>query len=107
MDKTKLIKGASRLLEVDNKVTLPTGLHIKVLVFCADALHGPAVMPIGVKINVCPGRLTQESSPSDRKRVFHGQCVEIDGTNNDFMPIIVRSVDLDYFGAWLCNKLIK
>jgi len=107
MDKIKIIKGAFRLLEVNNKVTLPTGSHIKVLVSCADTLHGPTVLPIGAKINVCLGRLTQESSPSDRKWVFYGQCVETNATNNGFMPIIIRSDDIDHLAAWLCNKLMK
>jgi len=103
----ELIKGSFRLLEVDNRVLLPTGLHIRLLISSADVLHSWAVPSLGIKVDACPGRLTQATLFLNRKGVFYGQCSEICGINHGFMPIVVRSVDLDYFGAWLCNKLIK
>jgi cytochrome c oxidase subunit 2 len=34
-----LTKGSFRLLEVDNRVVLPTNTHIRVLITAADVLH--------------------------------------------------------------------
>jgi cytochrome c oxidase subunit 2 len=97
--------GTFRLLEVDNRVVLPTNTHIRVLVTAADVLHSWAVPSFGFKIDACPGRLSQGALFIKREGVFYGQCSEICGVNHGFMPIVVKAVDKANFIAWISKKL--
>lgn len=96
--------GALRLLEVDNRVVLPTQTHIRVLVTAADVLHSWAIPSFGVKIDACPGRLSQVSLFIKRAGIFYGQCSEICGINHGFMPIVVTSISSEDFLRWIVLK---
>jgi len=87
-----LIEGYFRLLEVDNKLFLPCYRHLRLLVTSADVLHSWAVPALGIKIDACPGRLSQAFIYIFREGVFYGQCSEICGVNHGFMPIVVQAV---------------
>jgi len=100
-----LTNGTFRLLEVDNRVFLPENTHIRLLVTSADVLHSWAVPSFGVKVDACPGRLSQASLFIKRLGVFYGQCSEICGVNHGFMPIVVNSVPVDTFVTWVSAKL--
>ena len=100
-----LTKGAFRLLEVDNRVVLPTNTHIRLLVTAADVLHSWAMPSFGVKVDACPGRLSQASVFIKREGLFLGQCSEICGVNHGFMPIAVKAVDTETFVSWVAAKL--
>ena len=99
------IKGSFRLLEVDNRVVLPINTHIRVLVTAADVLHSWAVPSFGIKVDACPGRLTQASLFLKREGVYYGQCSEICGVNHGFMPIVVKGVSVFRFTKWVAAKL--
>lgn len=101
----ELTPGAFRLLEVDNRVILPAATHIRLLVTAADVLHSWTVPSFGVKVDACPGRLTQASLYIKREGLFFGQCSEICGINHGFMPIAVKSVSPDVFTNWIATKL--
>lgn len=100
-----LTKGAFRLLEVDNRVVLPVKTHIRLLITAADVLHSWAVPAFGIKVDACPGRLTQASLFIKREGLFFGQCSEICGVNHGFMPIAVKSIVPDSFISWIAAKL--
>jgi cytochrome c oxidase subunit 2 len=100
-----LTKGAFRLLEVDNRVMLPTNTHIRLLVTAADVLHCWSVPSFGIKVDACPGRLSQASLFIKREGVYYGQCSEICGVNHGFMPIVVRGVSVNSFVKWISSKL--
>jgi len=100
-----LTKGSFRLLEVDNRVVLPTNTHIRLLVTAADVLHSWAVPSFGIKVDACPGRLSQASVFIKRDGLFLGQCSEICGVNHGFMPIAVKAVNPDTFISWVSAKL--
>ena len=100
-----LTKGAFRLLEVDNRVILPINTHIRLLVTAADVLHSWAVPSFGIKVDACPGRLSQASLFLKREGVYYGQCSEICGVNHGFMPIVVKGVSVDTFIEWVTSKL--
>jgi len=100
-----LLWGSLRTLEVDNRVVLPVNTHIRVLVTAADVIHAWAVPSFGMKIDACPGRLTQGSLFIKREGVYYGQCSEICGVNHAFMPIVVRSVSVNRFTNWITGKL--
>jgi len=97
--------GELRLLEVDNRVVLPVNTHIRVLVTAADVLHSWAVPSLGVKVDACTGRLNQTSLFILREGVFYGQCSEICGVGHANMPIVVESVSVDKYIAWLSEKI--
>ena len=97
--------GELRLLEVDNRVVLPTHTHIRVIITAADVLHSWAVPSLGIKCDAVPGRLNQVSTFIQREGVFYGQCSEICGTNHGFMPIVVEAVPLTKYVEWVEQKL--
>ena len=97
--------GQLRLLEVDNRVILPTNTHISVLVTAADVLHCWAVPSLALKLDGCPGRLNQTSIFIKREGVYYGQCSEICGINHGFMPIVVEAVSLTNYQTWLIEQL--
>jgi cytochrome c oxidase subunit 2 len=97
--------GQLRMLEVDNRVILPVNTHIRILVTAADVLHSWAVPSLGVKMDACPGRLNQTSTFINREGVFFGQCSEICGSAHSGMPIVIESVSLQKYVAWISDKL--
>jgi len=100
-----LTLGAFRLLEVDNRIILPVKTHIRLLITAADVLHSWAVPSFGIKVDACPGRLSQASLFIKREGTFYGQCSEICGVNHGFMPIVVRTVPVNIYTNWLITKL--
>jgi cytochrome c oxidase subunit 2 len=99
-----LTVGAFRLLEVDNRVILPINTHIRILVTSADVLHSWAVPSLGLKVDACPGRLSQSSLFIQREGTFYGQCSEICGINHGFMPIVVKAIQVENYINWLISK---
>lgn len=97
--------GELRLLEVDNRVVLPVNTHLRILVTAADVLHSWAVPSLGVKVDACVGRLNQTSLFMLREGVFYGQCSEICGVGHANMPIVIESVSVDKYVAWLTEKI--
>ena len=85
-----------RLLEVDNIVNLPILTHIRILVTASDVLHSWAIPSFGIKVDACPGRLSQASLYLKRPGIYYGQCSEICGINHGFMPIVVKGVAFTY-----------
>jgi len=100
-----LTLGNLRLLEVDNRVILPVNTHTRVIVTAADVLHSWAIPSFGLKVDACPGRLNQTSLFIKREGTFYGQCSEICGVNHGFMPIVVKTVDLESYVSWIASKL--
>lgn len=98
--------GQLRLLEVDERLVLPTNTLVRVLVTASDVLHSWAVPSLGVKIDAIPGRLNQVWLNINREGVFYGQCSELCGANHSFMPIVVEAVSprvflTDYIKKWM------
>lgn len=96
--------GEFRLLEVDNRVVLPTHTHIRILVTSTDVLHSWAIPSLGIKIDACPGRLNQISTFINRAGVYYGQCSEICGINHGFMPIALEAVNFKDYASWIFIK---
>lgn len=97
--------GGLRLLEVDNRLVLPSKSHIRILVTASDVLHSWAIPSFGVKIDACPGRLNQAQLFIKREGTFYGQCSEICGVNHAYMPIVIEVVDLKSYIHWIANRL--
>nr|YP_010946390.1 cytochrome c oxidase subunit II [Balta valida]WGO57108.1 cytochrome c oxidase subunit II [Balta valida] len=90
-----------RLLDVDNRATLPMNVFIRIIITATDVLHSWTVPSLGVKADATPGRLNQSSFLINRPGVFYGQCSEICGTNHSFMPIVIESVPTNNFIHWI------
>lgn len=84
-----------RLLEVDNRLTVPTQQVIRILVTSSDVLHSWAVPSLGIKLDACPGRLNEWRFEVERAGVFYGQCSEICGVLHGFMPIVVEALNFE------------
>lgn len=86
-----------RLLDVDNRLVIPSYLPIRFLVSSSDVLHSWTVPSFGVKIDAVPGRINQFCFSSKRRGVFFGQCSEICGSNHRFMPVVLESISFSKF----------
>nr|URT60518.1 cytochrome c oxidase subunit 2 [Nepsalus caelestis]URT60531.1 cytochrome c oxidase subunit 2 [Nepsalus caelestis] len=90
-----------RLLDVDNRTTLPANTQVRMLITAADVLHSWTVPAMGVKIDATPGRLNQTNFFINRPGLFFGQCSEICGANHSFMPIVIESTTMKMFINWV------
>nr|YP_010688291.1 cytochrome c oxidase subunit II [Layahima zonata]WBR65680.1 cytochrome c oxidase subunit 2 [Layahima zonata] len=97
----ELPENGFRLLDVDNRTTLPMNTQVRVLVTAADVLHSWTVPALGVKIDATPGRLNQTNFYINRPGLFFGQCSEICGANHSFMPIVIESIPMKSFINWI------
>lgn len=93
--------GQLRLLEVDQRIVVPVGVDVRVLVTGADVIHAFAIPALGVKKDAMPGRLNETWFNASREGVFYGQCSEICGTGHGYMPIAVEAVSKERFQEWL------
>lgn len=87
-----------RLLETDNRVSLPAQTPLRILVTRADVLHSWAIPTLGLKVDAVPGRLNQLRVEINAVGVYYGQCSEICGANHRFMPI---SLQFLAFNDWV------
>jgi cytochrome c oxidase subunit 2 len=102
-----LQQGQRRLLETDNRVVLPAGKTIKVLVTADDVIHSWAMPPAGVKVDAIPGRLNQLWLHFNEPGTYYGQCSELCGANHAFMPITVEVLAPEQFDAWVKDAQTK
>nr|AIS86055.1 cytochrome oxidase subunit II [Tivia sp. 1 DJGI-2006] len=86
-----------RLLDVDNRLSLPMNTSVRVVITAADVLHSWTVPSLGIKADATPGRLNQVSFMISRPGVYFGQCSEICGANHSFMPIVIESIPIKSF----------
>ena len=93
--------GDYRLLEVDNRATLPYQIETTVITTSADVLHSFALPRMGLKIDAVPGRLNTISIFVEKPGVYYGQCSEICGANHSFIPIVVEAIRLSDFVKYL------
>nr|YP_010693598.1 cytochrome c oxidase subunit II [Lynceus grossipedia]WCD23720.1 cytochrome c oxidase subunit II [Lynceus grossipedia] len=92
-----------RLLEVDNRMTIPYNHQIRLLVSSSDVLHSWTIPSLGVKSDAIPGRLNQINIYLSRPGIYYGQCSEICGANHSFMPIVIEGVYYKNFLNWISN----
>nr|YP_003457192.1 cytochrome c oxidase subunit II [Astrospartus mediterraneus]CBH40153.1 cytochrome oxidase subunit II [Astrospartus mediterraneus] len=95
--------GLPRLLEVDNRLTLPYNTNIRIITSSTDVIHAWSLPSLGLKMDAVPGRLNQMFININRTGVFYGQCSEICGANHSFMPIVIESVNNETYFSWINN----
>lgn len=94
-------EGVPYLLDTDNRLVVPAGKTVKVLITAADVLHSWAVPSFWVKMDAVPGRINETWFKVDRPGVYYGQCSELCGTKHGFMPIAVEVLPEEEFKAWV------
>ncbi|MGH8528541.1 MAG: cytochrome c oxidase subunit II [Nevskiales bacterium] len=92
---------ADYLLEVDNRLVLPTGKKIRFLLTANDVIHAWWVPALGTKKDAIPGFVNEIWARIDEPGVYRGQCAELCGRDHGFMPVVVEAVSPDQFDAWL------
>jgi cytochrome c oxidase subunit 2 len=97
-------RGEPRLLAVDERVVVPVGATVKVIVTSADVIHAWGVPAFWAKIDAVPGRLNETWFKTDRPGIYYGQCFELCGSRHAYMPIAVEVVQPAQFAAWVASK---
>jgi cytochrome c oxidase subunit II len=92
--------GQPRLLEVDNRVVVPVGAKIRILMHGSDVIHSWFMPAFGVQNYTMPGRINESWMQVSKPGVYYGQCNQICGVNHAYMPIAVEAVDKATFERW-------
>lgn len=83
---------ADYLLEVDNRLVLPTETKIRFILTADDVIHAWWVPALGWKSDAIPGMINEQWTYIREPGVFRGQCAELCGKDHGFMPIVVEAV---------------
>jgi cytochrome c oxidase subunit 2 len=102
-DKAAAAANEPRLLAVDNRVVVPVGKVVRVIVTSEDVIHSWALPAFGVKIDGVPGRLNETWFKANREGIFYGQCSELCGVDHARMPIAVEVVSQEKFDEWVAK----
>jgi len=97
-------RGEPRQLGVDNRMVVPTGAVVKVIVTSNDVIHSWGVPAFWVKIDAVPGRLNETWFQVDRPGVYYGVCYELCGPRHGYMPIAVEAVPPAEFARWVASQ---
>lgn len=93
--------GQKRLLEVDNRVVVPAGTNVRVLIAGTDVIHSWFIPSLGVQLYAMPGRLNETWVRADKPGVYYGQCNQICGINHAYMPIAIEALPKEDFARWV------
>lgn len=99
-----LENGEPYLLAADNRLVLPAGRPIKLIITAADVIHSFAVPSLWVKMDAVPGRLNEKSITIEKPGVYYGQCSELCGARHGFMPIAIEALPPAEFDAWVRSQ---
>ena len=103
-EKAAAAAGEPYHLAVDNRMVVPVGKTIKLIVTGSDVIHSFAVPALWTKMDAVPGRLNEVTFKADRIGVYYGQCSELCGINHGYMPIAVEVRSAADFAAWVASK---
>ena len=99
--------GQPRLLATDTEVVVPVNKIVKVLITSNDVLHAWAIPAFGVKRDAIKGRINETWFKAEKEGIYYGQCSELCGIKQAFMPIEVHVVSDDKYAAWLIEAKKK
>jgi cytochrome c oxidase subunit 2 len=99
-----IANGEPALLGADNRLVLPVGVPIKLIITGADVIHSFSVPAFWVKEDAVPGRLNEKSFTIEKEGVYYGQCSELCGDRHGFMPIAVEAVSPAKFAQWVHSQ---
>lgn len=96
--------GEPYLLAPDNRMVLPAGRPIKLIITGADVIHAFAVPSLWVKMDAVPGRLNEKTFTIEKPGVYYGQCSELCGARHGFMPIAIEALPPAQFDQWVLSQ---
>lgn len=96
--------GEPYLLAPDNRLVLPVGRPVKLIITGADVIHSFAVPSLWVKMDAVPGRLNEKSFTIEKPGVYYGQCSELCGARHAFMPIAIEALPPAQFDQWVLSQ---
>lgn len=91
-------------LAVDNRMVVPVGRQVKLIITGADVIHSFAVPAFWTKMDAVPGRANETTFTANKVGVYYGQCSELCGVDHGFMPIAVEVLPVDKWEAWVRSK---
>ncbi len=97
-------RGEPRQLGVDERMVVPVGATVKMIVTSNDVIHAWGIPAFWVKIDAVPGRLNETWFRADRPGLYYGVCYELCGVRHGYMPIAVEVVPADQFAAWVASR---
>jgi cytochrome c oxidase subunit 2 len=103
-DKEAKARGEPRQLAVDERMVVPVGAVVKLIVTSADVIHAFWVPAFWNKIDAVPGRLNETWFKADKPGLYYGQCTELCGARHAYMPIAVEVVQPAQYAAWIASK---
>ncbi|NEZ03975.1 cytochrome c oxidase subunit II [Wenzhouxiangella sp. XN201] len=92
------------LLEVDNRLVLPTDTKIRFLLTSDDVIHSWWVPALGWKRDAVPGMVNEAWALIEEEGVYRGQCAELCGKDHGFMPIVVEAVSPEDYQRWVEDR---
>ncbi len=93
-----------RLLAVDERMVVPAGATVKLIVTSNDVIHSWGVPSFWVKMDAVPGRLNETWFRTEQPGLYYGNCYELCGARHAYMPIAVDVVPPAQFAAWVASK---
>jgi cytochrome c oxidase subunit 2 len=96
--------GEPHQLAVDNRMVVPVGRQVKLIITGADVIHSFAVPAFWTKMDAVPGRANETTFTANKVGVYYGQCSELCGVDHGFMPIAVEVLPVDKWEAWVRSK---
>jgi cytochrome c oxidase subunit 2 len=103
-DKDADANGEPRQLAVDERMVVPQGATVKLIITSADVIHSWGIPAFWVKMDAVPGRLNETWFKTDRPGVYYGVCFELCGARHGYMPIAVEVLPPAQFAAWVRSK---
>lgn len=92
------------LLDVDNRLVVPTNTKIKFLITADDVNHAWWVPDLGWKRDAIPGFINESWTEVFEPGVYRGQCAELCGKDHGFMPVVVEALPPAEFDAWVAQQ---
>ncbi|MEL7471074.1 MAG: cytochrome c oxidase subunit II [Pseudomonadota bacterium] len=89
------------LLATDERVIVPVGATVHVLVTASDVIHAWTIPSFGSKIDAMPGRINETWFQANEPGIYFGQCSELCGKDHSYMPIVVEVVSQDDYDTWI------
>jgi cytochrome c oxidase subunit 2 len=97
-------KDEQYLLEVDNRLVLPVGEKVRILMTATDVMHNWWVPQFGSSRLAVPGFIRETWVQVDKAGTYRGQCKELCGKGHGYMPVVVDAVPMDEFKVWVATK---
>ena len=95
------------LLATDERVVVPVGAIVHVLVTASDVIHAWTIPSFGSKIDAMPGRINETWFQAEEVGVYFGQCSELCGKDHSYMPIVVEVVSQDDYDTWVLETAAR